>query len=340
MEYSYPDVKDFIDKNYKSFTDFNNDCISFMNEKYDDFSNFNDECIKYISCVDKDNFEKYLSIIKEKGSRLGRFNLFELLNDKYYCENFHSYVLKFMLKEVPSFFENFLKLIGADVDNFKNYEVHNEKDRIDVSIESDSHAIIIENKIYGAGDQDAQIYRYYKKVVENNQKIVEKIVYLTPSKYNPSDNSIGLDIDENEDKNKKDYIKDIKSKLINIVGFNGKNDDLVSCLKDTLESLQEESNEDYRVFVKHYIDILKDTGVGDMSVIASNFLEGIREQVKEDKDIVSKLSYMKEMFDNLTDVRLNFMMSKGEVWDWEDRKFISKGYKTKKDIEKSLSFAS
>ena len=267
--------------------------------------NYSYEDLKQITDVDKYNFEKYRNILDKRGNILDT-NIFKIVSKKWHHENFHSDMLKFLFEKCP----NFLELIGADKNNYLNHEIKREEGKIDILIKSDTHAIIIENKLNSAPDQDDQLYRYYKFVKEELKLEVEKIVYLTHSKADPSKNSLGYDINEKEDVNKNKYIKDIESKYINLVGFNGNENDLVFCLEKTLKTLTKKSEEDYRVFLKHYIDILKQTGVGDMSVIASKFLEDIKEQVKSDKDIIDKLKYTREMIDNLPMARMNYWKEK------------------------------
>ena len=302
MDYSFNDLKHVIDNQYNAF------------------SNFNKSCIDYVQNVDNTNFEEYRRRIEKRGQALASFSFFKLISDKYYRENFHSDILKFLLENYATFFNSFLELIGVDENNYKNYEVIREEANIDILIKTDERAIIIENKINRAPDQKSQIYRYYKYIKEyknlenENKKLeVDKIVYLTPSESEPSKNSLGYDVDEKKEPKKNEYINDIKSKFKNIVGFNDNNNDIIYCLDKALES---EEREDYRVFLKHYIDILKETGVGDMSVIANKFLEDIKEQSKSDKDIIDKLEYTREMIDNLPTARMNY---------WQ-KEFICKTY--------------
>lgn len=57
--------------------------------------------------------------------------------------------------------------------------------RIDIVVKSGRHQILIENKIR-AGDQSAQLFRYYNHYKEN------PIIYLTPFGYEPSTDSKGI----------------------------------------------------------------------------------------------------------------------------------------------------
>ena len=182
MDYSFNDLKHVIDNQYNTF------------------SNFNKSCVEYLQNISESDLKKYNDIVNKKGAKLGNFNLFDLISKKWHHENFHSDILKFLLENYSDFFDNFLTLIGvADKEHYKNYEVTRKEDNIDVLIKSDTHAIIIENKINWAGDQESQIYRYYKKVKATPDIEVEKIVYLTPSEIKKvSENSLGHDVDEKE----------------------------------------------------------------------------------------------------------------------------------------------
>lgn len=117
------------------------------------------------------------------------FNIFSLVSDTYYKENLHSAILKSILepnelhKEGDLYLRLFIEYLNKEfgyeikMENYKNVKVTNETDgRIDISIKSATHAIIIENKINDAGDMENQVLRYYLKC--KNLK-VDAILYLT-----------------------------------------------------------------------------------------------------------------------------------------------------------------
>ena len=156
------------------------------------------------------------------------------------------------------FFNNFLELINIkDKKEYLNAEITNEEARIDILIKSEKKAIIVENKINWAPDQNEQLARYYKKVKE--EKEVEKIVYIAPSKdKNPDAQTFG------------EYEKEIKDRLEKIISFDGSENDLVSCLEKSRDKLKENlekiknnfDSENFHklFFINHYIEILKRTG--------------------------------------------------------------------------------
>lgn len=103
-------------------------------------------------------------------------------------ENAHSRIFTELLKqksekgfEVLDSFFDYLHEINPNF-NFKprNPVITSEKERIDLLIRDSNYALIIENKIHDAIDQDAQIARYYEKVRTFGYKMDQiYIIYLT-----------------------------------------------------------------------------------------------------------------------------------------------------------------
>lgn len=118
------------------------------------------------------------------------FNVFYLVSDLYYRENFHSDIISFFLDTQEkhsagsAFLDVFIQMLnkkgkGIDPYNYRDAVAIREKeDRIDILIKSEStkRAIIIENKINNAGDMWRQIPRYYEYVSHNYT--IDAIVYL------------------------------------------------------------------------------------------------------------------------------------------------------------------
>lgn len=103
-------------------------------------------------------------------------------------ENAHSRILRLLLQYSDGYgypvYSSFLKLLTRyceDIQtNIVNPEFTNELDRIDVLVKERDYAIIIENKVCEAIDQDSQIERYVERVKKSGvdlSKIV--VVYLT-----------------------------------------------------------------------------------------------------------------------------------------------------------------
>lgn len=115
------------------------------------------------------------------------YNIFTIISDYYYRENFHSDIIKsFIENERETTFPIFLKMINLvrkqneiKKSDFSNFSIHREKERIDILILDDysKKAIIIENKINNASDTNRQLPKYYEKISENYEVVA--IVYLT-----------------------------------------------------------------------------------------------------------------------------------------------------------------
>ena len=101
-----------------------------------------------------------------------RFNLFHVISNLYYRENFHSDIIAFILDPnanhgykhlMLNSFIALLNRIGFNIDvaNYYDAMVVREEARIDILIKSESNkrAIIIENKINNAGDMPRQLPR-------------------------------------------------------------------------------------------------------------------------------------------------------------------------------------
>lgn len=142
--------------------------------EYSEFINTNNE-------ISKSYTER-----KNKTLNIG-FNIFTLITDYYYRENFHSDIIKIILelenfKTLPLFIEmlnqNF-KENNIKKSDFSNPQIFREKERIDILITDDysKKAIIIENKINNAGDTERQLPKYFEKI--STEYEVVAIVYLT-----------------------------------------------------------------------------------------------------------------------------------------------------------------
>lgn len=287
--------------NDKIFSPNPKDLIKVIDNLYSSMNNYNIEVINLISNLEKENIERYKDILKKQDKKLN-FNIFDIITDKWKKENLHSEILKFLLENYEVFFNNFLELINIkDKKEYLNAEITNEEARIDILIKSEKKAIIVENKINWAPDQIEQLARYYEKIKNGHngeqEREVEKIVYIAPSKdKNPDEQTFGKD---------EKIKKEIKDRLEKIISFDGSENDLVSCLEKSRDKLKENlentknnlDSEDFNklFFINHYIEILKRTGVGDMSTIKSKFSKEIIEKYKNGDNIFEKLNYIIEM---------------------------------------------
>ena len=273
------------------------DLILIIDNLYSSMNNYNKEIINLISNLKKENIDAYKEILDKQGNKL-KFNIFDIITDKWRRENFHSEILKFLLENYEDFFNDFLDLIEIkNKEEYSNAEITNEEAKIDILIKSEKKAIIVENKINWASDQNEQLARYYKKIKDEYKKEVEKIVYIAPSEgKDPNSQTFGKD---------EKIKKEIKDRYIKITGFDGKEKDLVSCLEKSRDKLKEnlkktknnlDSENIHKLFfINHYIEILKRTGAGDMSTIKTNFAKEIIEKYKNGENIFEKLNYIIEM---------------------------------------------
>lgn len=311
--------------NDKIFSPNPKDLIKVIDNLYSSMNNYNIEVINLISNLEKENIERYKDILKKQDKKLD-FNIFDIITDKWKKENFHSEILKFLLENYEVFFNNFLELINIkDKKEYLNAEITNEEARIDILIKSEKKAIIVENKINWAPDQNEQLAKYYKKVKDEYKKEVEKIIYIVPSKdKNPDAQTFG------------EYEKEIKDRLEKIISFDGSKKDLVSCLEKSRDKLKENlektknnlDSEDFNklFFINHYIEILKRTGVGDMSEVELKFFKEVIEKYKTDKDIFKKIKYIGEMYNNLLEIKNKYISENIKAEDWSGKEDYYCGY--------------
>ena len=296
------------------------DLIKVTCNLYSSMNNYNKEVINLISNLEKENIKRYEDILEKQGAKLN-FNIFDIITDKWKRENLHSEILKFLLENYEEFFDNFLDFIKIkNKEEYSNAEITNEEAKIDILIKSENKAIIVENKINEAPDQNEQLARYYKKVKYEYKKEVEKIIYIVPSENkNPNEQTFGKD---------EKIKKEINDRFIKIKGFDGSENDLVSCLEKSRDKLKvnlektknnlDSENFHKLFFINHYIEILKRTGAGDMSEVELNFFKEIMEKYKTDKDIFKKIKYIGEMYNSLTLIRVNNLINKFNGSNWKD----------------------
>jgi len=148
-----------------------------------------------------EDLKKYMAVayeqkmLKNDYSYNKNFSFFLTVSDQYKKENFHSDLLKVILNPKtiqigsPNHLQNFLEIIGLGKKAFGNelsikkyVQVEREEHRVDLLIKYNNpkskKAIIIENKINNAEDQENQLARYYKKLTEEGYTVVS-IPYIT-----------------------------------------------------------------------------------------------------------------------------------------------------------------
>lgn len=151
-----------------------------------------------------------------------QFNVFRIISDLYYRENFHSDIMKFFLdpKEKHGcgnvFLLAFVDMLNKYSENeikrqdYNNATVNREEPTgdgyIDIVIWSDSSkkAIVIENKINNAPDMKRQLPRYYDYVYHKMGCCIDAIVYIPLDVSKKPDRSTW---EGNDEKNLKPLLK-------------------------------------------------------------------------------------------------------------------------------------
>jgi len=227
---------------------------------------------------DKVNYlsSSFIGVYKHEKSKLPyHINVIDLL---WADENAHSRIFAELLKQNSGnkfeILEYFYDLLHTQISIFDKKPIQpkitSEKDRIDLLILHSDYAIIIENKIHGATDQDRQIARYIDKVKAKgfNEKNIW-IVYLTKYGGLPEKQSWG----DYEDSFKQRFFrisfrKDILPWLENSVLPNSKIKDVF--LKSALEQ---------------YIDHLN--GIFNLRTIQNNMNRELQDHIKKEFELTS-----------------------------------------------------
>jgi hypothetical protein len=127
----------------------------------------------------------------KKDREIEKHNVFRIISDLYYRENFHSDLLCYFLNPKENhgcgniFLSEFIRMLnrcGAtiSVSDYLDANAVREQGRVDIMVFSPSSkkAIVIENKIHDAPDMQRQLPRYYDYVTQNLGYLVDAIVYI------------------------------------------------------------------------------------------------------------------------------------------------------------------
>ena len=278
MNYTIEELKNTLDYYNNLADNIINEAIYIMPKFID-----GDMLQRYREYIDKNNFKEDYP-----------FNIFELISDIYYKENFHSDIIA-KLFENEIVLKNFLKFIGVDENKYKIYEVSREEGRIDILIKTDSNCIIVENKLNWATDMPEQLFRYYKICKNDKGLEIDKIVYLSPNSYK---------------KPSEDSIKEIPKELIKtIIGYDGENEDFYTMvLEKSLKEMDDNEPKEWLLLLEHYLKILRKTGVTKMDALTKKFYEKIKEEPQE----YEKVKLIANMYNSLTITRINSLIERFE----------------------------
>lgn len=270
--------------------------------------------------------KEYQKAKKKADEDIG-FNVFRIISDYYYRENFHGDILGEFLNPVGGhgmkrfFLNHFIDMIRKekpegkigdyDIDEteLKREYVIKGKRRIDFLIinEKEQRCIIVENKLYDAIDQENQLPDYYNEISKEYK--VDAILYLPLSDYKVPDRSTWED--------------NVGQLLIIIPAKKLIDTWLKSCI-DELETKSEQEAVESFVILKHYSKLLKSLlpNKQKMSAMAQlyNFLkEGNEELLKEAIALKELLNNMPETMSNHVlelikkDEELNSYLQNGDI---------------------------
>ena len=242
--------------------------------------------------IDEDMLQRYREYIDKNNFKENYpFNIFELISDTYYKENFHSDIIAQLLRN-EIILKNFLDFIGVDKSMYENYEVEREESKIDILIKTEKNCIIVENKLNWAKDMPEQLFRYYNECKNNKKLEVDKIVYLSPNSWKqPEEQSI----------------KEIPKELIKtIIGYDGENNDFYTMvLQKSLEEMNNKEPKEWHLLLEHYLKILRQTGETKMDKLTKEFYDKIVNDSKE----YEKIELIANMYNDLTKTRINNLIS-------------------------------
>ena len=121
------------------------------------------------------------------------FNVFRMVSDQYYRENFHSDIIKvfldpsenhnegnvFLYAFIDFINDNFGDKVCISKQDYSSAKVEREQGKIDIRVSSEAskHCIVIENKMYNAVDMQRQLPRYYDFMTGLGYT-VDAIIYL------------------------------------------------------------------------------------------------------------------------------------------------------------------
>ena len=278
MEYNYN-----IEELKKTWDFYDNRAKEIIENAFEITSKFidNGTLQRYREYIKKNNFEENYP-----------FNIFELISDIYYRENFHSDIIAQLFKN-EIILKNFLKFIGANESAYKNAEVEREESKIDILIKTEKNCIIVENKLNWAKDMPEQLFRYYSECKNNKKLEVDKIVYLSP----------------NSSKMPEDYsVKEIPKELIKTtVGYDGENNDFYTMvLEKSLKEMNNNEPKEWLLLLEHYLKILRLTGETKMDKLTKEFYDKIVNDGKE----YEKIKLIATMYNDLIKTRKNNLVEK------------------------------
>ena len=219
-------------------------------------------------------FRQYMALHQKEDERLPYH--INVIDELHANENAHSRILaKLLQQKTPQnrfeILESFLEYLTEQKSaSFYNLKIENpiitqETERIDLWVRDDTYAIIIENKIHYASDQERQLERYIEKTLENgfcNERIF--VVYLSPRYEEPDIQSWGK------------YKKEFQERYLNL-SFNK---DILFWLKEKVLPNIKLKDVFLRSAIEQYIDHLE--GIFDLRTINNKRKMELRDFIKQE----------------------------------------------------------
>ena len=198
-----------------------------------------------------------------------------------------------------------------------------EKQRIDLWVRDKDYALIFENKIYNATDQDAQIARYIDKTIACHYKQENNFIIYLPT----------FSFKEPEPQSWGKYKKCFEKRYINL-SFR---DNILSWLEDDVLPQINSKDIYLRSAIRQYIDYLR--GLFDIRTIHKQMNMNLQEILKKhykldecntDQEriniIEEKIEEINEIYNQLESLKQHFhdKITKSHVTKWE--KYVQKNY--------------
>ncbi|WP_462264785.1 PD-(D/E)XK nuclease family protein [Mucilaginibacter sp.] len=314
-------VETSVARNYNMFIDKHRKLLESFN------SNINEYLKKdYVKNATK-KFDEFKNRVPARS-----FNIFRLVSDIYYRENFHSDILKAFLDptemhdEGNNYLFQFIKYLNGTLpaplninsDHYQHAEVKRELGRIDILISDpvSKHAIIIENKINKAGDQIRQIPNYHDYLVSQGY-IVDIVIYLLLNYHAKPNTNTWSDADRHL----------ILPKLIVISASNDTSQDLVvGWLQQCVNVSQNLENQ---FVINQYIHLLQKLGELAMN---KQIMKNFYGQLLDNNDYETALS-VRDMINQLSHYRIERLVDtyKGNThpfegaWNWQNKAAVLSG---------------
>ena len=139
--------------------------------------------------------EEYLKLVERLDDNINFLSLLPI------NENRHTNILAAILSYKQSnrypFIKSLLKRIFPDLVAEEKWNIATQDNYIDTLLQSDSYAIIIENKACGAGDQPGQIQTYIQNMQDRDFDFENiYVIYLTPFGGSPNSSSLPENLKE------------------------------------------------------------------------------------------------------------------------------------------------